>query len=176
MDFGTFGDIVETSRYDLLDGYIDSKFAPGQVSSFIGEGKSITKDGIKPMKLPYRSKAKGIRPLIKEDPKVILDIEAEEQENPSQANSEADIATEGKDILVEEVTEEETIEFDGPRDELPSRALTPSALEESKQILEEEEEDTSLQLIKPIRVEEGSDLDSESRNSKAPIIQIEVIS
>ena len=29
MDFGTFGDIVETSRYDLLEGYIDSKFAPG---------------------------------------------------------------------------------------------------------------------------------------------------
>ena len=23
-DFGTFGDIVETSRYDLLEGYIDS--------------------------------------------------------------------------------------------------------------------------------------------------------
>ena len=82
----------------------------------------------------------------------------------------------GKDIFVEEVTEE-TNSPDVSREELPSsREITGSVFEESKQYLVTEEQEIIGQLFQPVGVEEPSDKISDSRQSRAPIIHLEVVS
>lgn len=101
-DFGTFGDIVEASRYNLLNGYIDPKFAPGNVCSFINKSPDKSSEVIKPMSLPYRSKIKGVKPFMKPSPELTSENQQEKENTsePESTISRGDIERD-KEILVE---------------------------------------------------------------------------